>query len=235
MYDALIPVSHIACQLKRTEKAIISRTKKLGLKRKNRHIWTPDEERKLEHMYPDSEMHKLIQQFGLTVSKIHQKAQRMGIHRSTAYLDDPAHKCRHSPRHTDWEGVQILDGQHTRKQGNETPRLGAGENGEHSIPAQEQAAYVGTGGNDKSLKRRVSANQSPRWNEPLSAELGVRPQEGVGFSLRGYPSRTCTQFQGREQRKLSNRELGANHPRRIDETQFRAEIAGIPKGCNQDP
>ncbi|MGH8373260.1 MAG: HNH endonuclease signature motif containing protein [Gammaproteobacteria bacterium] len=80
----------IASKLKRTDKAVSTRAKVLGLRKvKQRKVWAPAELKKLRKLYPDTKTDKLVDIFGCSVRSIYRQAKTHGITKSAAYLATP--------------------------------------------------------------------------------------------------------------------------------------------------
>lgn len=89
----------IAKQLGRTEVAIRSRAKKLGIKkRQRRNEWTPEDKRKLAILYPDTPMPALMREFGCSRSSIYKQAVKLGVKRSKEYLLNSGRKIKPGER-----------------------------------------------------------------------------------------------------------------------------------------
>jgi hypothetical protein len=83
------PLARIAFQLKRTEKAVRSRAKVLGLKTGKVHRWTPAEIAILRRRYPHEKTAKIAKDLRLPLVKVFAKARALGLDKTPEYLASP--------------------------------------------------------------------------------------------------------------------------------------------------
>lgn len=83
---AVLSMPELCFRLKRTDKAIKSRAKLLGLRRSDRRPWTAAEKRILRRRYPHERSDAIAADLGRPVSTVYQKAVSLGLRKSAAYL-----------------------------------------------------------------------------------------------------------------------------------------------------
>lgn len=62
------------------------RARALGLVFDGRHHWTPAEDAILRRRYPDEQASAIAYDFGFRVSQVHQRAAKLGLHKSAAFM-----------------------------------------------------------------------------------------------------------------------------------------------------
>jgi len=79
------PLPRLAFLLKRTEKAVRSRAKVLGLKTGRRHMWSKAHLKLLRREYADSSTARLMEMLGHSKLSVYQMAQKLGLKKSAAF------------------------------------------------------------------------------------------------------------------------------------------------------
>jgi hypothetical protein len=83
------PLPRIAFLLKRTEKAVRSRAKVLGIHTGKVHRWTPAQLKILRARYPHEKTERVAKDLGLPLHKVYNAAKRMGLEKTPEYLASP--------------------------------------------------------------------------------------------------------------------------------------------------
>jgi hypothetical protein len=83
-----VSLARLAFLLKRTEKAVRSRAKVLGIKTGKVQPWSAKERALLRKLYPDSSTAHLVRVLGRKAGKIYAQAQKLGLHKSAAFHAD---------------------------------------------------------------------------------------------------------------------------------------------------
>jgi hypothetical protein len=83
------PVARISFLLKRTETAVKSRAKLLGLQSGRRHIWTPAEDKVLRARFPHEKTASVAKDLGLDTQQLFVRARRLGLSKTAKYLASP--------------------------------------------------------------------------------------------------------------------------------------------------
>jgi uncharacterized small protein (DUF1192 family) len=83
---ATTPLPRLAFLLKRTEKAIRSRAKVLGIRKSTRRAWTAADNRLLCKRYPHEKTEAIARDLGRKVGQVYQQAQKLGLAKSAEYL-----------------------------------------------------------------------------------------------------------------------------------------------------
>lgn len=90
LYRAGAPLSRIAFQLKRTEKAVRSRARLLRITRGTRQPWTKAEDRELRRRYPKESTQVIAASMGCSVGRIYNRAAKLGLFKSREWLSRSA-------------------------------------------------------------------------------------------------------------------------------------------------
>lgn len=80
------PVSRLAFLLKRTEKAVRSRAKLLGVTKGKRRPWSAAEDCKLRRLYAEHSAAECATQLGRTVSAVQQRVNVLGLHKQGEWI-----------------------------------------------------------------------------------------------------------------------------------------------------
>jgi hypothetical protein len=87
---ASTPLSRLAFMLKRTEKAVRSRAKVLGIQRGSRRPWSRDEDQLLKRRYPNERTADIARCLGRELTAVYQHAKNIGLRKSAEFLASPA-------------------------------------------------------------------------------------------------------------------------------------------------
>lgn len=82
---ATTPLPRLAFLLKRTEKAVRSRAKVLGLRRSNRRPWTPADDRELRRRYPTQTAVEIGSVLGRSPSCVYNRARKLWLSKPEGY------------------------------------------------------------------------------------------------------------------------------------------------------
>lgn len=83
---ATTPLPRLAFLLKRTQKAVRSRAKVLGIRKSDRRPWTAADNRVLRNRYPYEKTDAIARDLGRKVGQVYQQAQKLGLSKSAEYL-----------------------------------------------------------------------------------------------------------------------------------------------------
>lgn len=143
------------------------RAKSLDLKFNGRHHWTVEEDALLRARYPEEPTQAIAQVMGMRVAQVHQRATRLGLHKSTAFFaSDKAGRIQ---------------------RGRSDPRMMASQFKKGLTPWNKGAHYVAGG---RSATTRFKKGQRPHTWKPV----GSYRVNADGFLDRkvsdtGYPPR----------------------------------------------
>jgi hypothetical protein len=94
LYPASTDVRFLARLFQRSPSAVKSRAKVLRLKKaKFRKVWTAAEDKRLRELYPHRLTRELAVEFGATKLSVHQRANKLGIHKSAAFMAKALRDC----------------------------------------------------------------------------------------------------------------------------------------------
>lgn len=143
---ATTPLPRLAFLLKRTEPAIRSRAKLLGLTRGNRMRWTNEQLSELVKRYPDDKTEDIARDMGRILGGVYQQAQKMGLKKSDAYMaSDRSGRVQRGKQHPGMKSSQFKPGQAPANKGLRRPGWAPGRMAETQFakgrPAHEARNY----------------------------------------------------------------------------------------------
>lgn len=84
---ATTPLPRLAFLLKRTETAVRSRAKLLGLQKGNRRPWSKADDRALRKRYPHENTSGIARDLGRTPSQVYRRAGQLDLHKSADFME----------------------------------------------------------------------------------------------------------------------------------------------------
>jgi hypothetical protein len=157
---ATTPLPRLAFLLKRTEKAIRSRAKVLGLRRSDRRPWTKADDRELRRRYPKESTADLARSLGRALGAVYRRSAQLDLHKSDAYLaSDKSGRIQRGRTDPRMVATQFKPGLVPANKGLRRPGWHAGRMRETQFkkgrPAREARNYVPIGTEKIDPKRNV--------------------------------------------------------------------------------
>lgn len=153
-------VTYIATFMVSGRAMIHRRARALGLSFDDRHQWTPAEIAQLRARYPDEVTADLARDLGVSVSKVHQRAKKLGLYKSAAYhASDKTSRIQRGRTDPRFVATQFKKGLVPANKGLRRPGWSSGRMVETQFkkgrPASEARNYVPIGTEKIDPKRKV--------------------------------------------------------------------------------
>jgi hypothetical protein len=154
-------VSYIATFMVCAKSTIHRRARRLGLVFDEKHKWTAAEDAVLRARYPDEQTADIAHDLGLNIGRVYQRAGKLGLHKSAAYMaSDAAGRIQRGRQDPRMVAHQFQKGIVPANKGRRRPGWAVGRMRETQFkkgrPAHEARNYVPIGTEKYDVKRKVT-------------------------------------------------------------------------------
>ena len=147
------------------------------------HLWTSSEEGYLRAHYPNHSTSTIANRLNLTVSKVHQKARKLGLQKTVAYIRDPKNRCRLLKGHSFGRRTQFRKGHVPANKGILRPGWFAGRMKETQFKKGERSGFAA-----KNWRPIGTVQADPEGYLRIKVREAVSGEEPTGFgNTRAWP------------------------------------------------